>query len=169
MWLDAVPSRPNMRLSVDASRSNMWLGVVVSRPNVGLDMDVYRSNMELVAIESRSNIGLGVDASISNLVLDAVASKTDVGWAWTCLSPTWRWTRSLPDPTWGSGSGSRQGKGKPAPPPCDAWLNLAQGQVSPSARCPYMGVRAWLTPKAAPPKLEVTIFSLTIHSVPNAS
>jgi hypothetical protein len=114
-------------------------------------------------------MGLGVDASISNLALDAVASKTDMGWAWTCLGPTWRWTRSLPDPTWGSRSGSRQGKGKPAPAPCDAWLNLAQGQVSPSARCPHMGVRAWLTPRAAPPKLEVIIFSLTIYSVPNTS
>jgi hypothetical protein len=147
MWLGAVLSRPNMGLSVDASRSNMWLGAVVSKPNVGLGMDAYRSNMELVAIESRPNMRLGVDASISNLALDAVASKTDVGWAWTCLGPTWRWTRSLPDPTWGSGSGSRQGKGKPTLAPCDAWLNLAQGQVSSSARCPHMGVQAWLTPR----------------------
>jgi hypothetical protein len=46
--------------------------------------------------------------------------------------------------------------------------DLAQWQVSLYARCPHMGARAWQTPGAAPPKLEVTIFSPTIHSMLNA-
>jgi len=48
-------------------------------------------------------------------------------------------------------------------------LDPAQGQVSPNVKCPPMGARVWLTPRAAPPKLEETIFSSTIYLMSNAS
>jgi len=47
--------------------------------------------------------------------------------------------------------------------------NPAQRQVNLSVRCPHVGAQTWLTPRKAPPKLEVTIFSPIIPSMPNAS
>ena len=47
--------------------------------------------------------------------------------------------------------------------------NTTQGQVNPRARCSHTGVRAWRTPRATPPKLEMIIFSITIHSMSNVS
>jgi len=49
------------------------------------------------------------------------------------------------------------------------WPAPTHGQVNPSARCPHLRVRGWLTPWAAPPKLEVIIFPPTIPSMSNAS
>jgi hypothetical protein len=48
MEMDAVASRPNMVLGVDASKSNMEVDAVTSRPNVGLGVDAYRSNMACI-------------------------------------------------------------------------------------------------------------------------
>ena len=60
---------------------------------------------------------------------------------------------------WGSGPSSRWGKGKPALAPRDAFFNPTQRQVSSGGRCPRVGARARLPPRAIPPKLEATIFS----------
>ena len=59
-------------------------------------------------------------------------------------------------------------KGKSAPTPRGVWPTPAHGQVNPSAKCPHLEARAWVTPWAAPPKLEVIIFFLTIPSMSNA-
>jgi len=45
----------------------------------------------------------------------------------------------------------------------NTWAGQPKRQVS------SLGVRGWLTPWAAPPKLEVIIFSPTIPSMSNAS
>jgi len=72
-------------------------------------------------------------------------------------------------PCWGVGLAHTQGKGKPAQYHVGLELDPAQGQVSPNVKCPPMGARVWLTPRAAPPKLEETIFSSTIYLMSNAS
>jgi len=60
--------------------------------------------------------------------------------------------------------GSDLGQGQAAPCHVAIGSDPAQGQVNPSARCPHVGAQARLTPRATPPKLEVTIFSPSIST-----
>jgi len=68
----------------------------------------------------------------------------------------------------GAQASYRPGQGHPAPMPRGAQVCPAQGQVSPITRCRHVGAPTWLTPMAAPSKLEVTIFFSSIPSMPNA-
>jgi hypothetical protein len=67
MTVNAVASRPNVGLDVDASKVQIEVATVTSRPNVMLGGDACRSNMEVDTIASRPNVGLSVDAYRSNM------------------------------------------------------------------------------------------------------
>ena len=94
--------KTNVRLAVNASRSNMEWGGDAAKPNVGLGADMSRSNVWLGADDSRPNMRLGVDASMANVALDGVTRPYPTwDWSGTCLGPAWRWTWMRPHPTRG--------------------------------------------------------------------